>query len=88
MTLGIVITLICFALMAGYVGARIERKRSSSITKREATELRRDVEEIKLMFGEHWDTHKIIKYHIDRHAKEIDMIAAAAGFTRPEKLDG
>jgi hypothetical protein len=86
--MAITITLIVVALAAGFIGTVIERRRSSSITKREATQLRRDIEEMRFFFGEHWDTHKIIKYHIDKHTRDIDMIASAVGFKRANKLDG
>ena len=80
------IILIIVALAAGFAGARIERRRSSSITKREATELRRDLDEMRVIFNEHWDTHKIIKYDIEILDRNVAAIGQAVGMEQPRSL--
>jgi hypothetical protein len=81
-----VITLMVVALAAGYIGARIERRRSSSITKREATELRRDLDEMRVIFNEHWDVHKILKHQVESLGQNMAVIGEAVGMDRPHSL--
>jgi hypothetical protein len=77
--MAIAIMLMVVALASGYIGSRIERRRSSSITKREATELRRDFAELKLAHYEHFDAHKVIKYQIEGLATDIVTIGQQVG---------
>lgn len=77
--MAIAIVLVIVALAAGFAGARMERRRSSSITKREATNLRRDIAEVKFMFEDHYDTHKVLKYQVEGLAHDIIVIAGAVG---------
>ena len=84
--MAITITLMVVALAAGFIGARIERKRSSSITKREATELRRDIAEIKLVHTEHWEVHKIMKYQIETLGQNMAVIGEAVGMEQSRSL--
>jgi hypothetical protein len=67
------------ALIAGYAGAQWQKKRQSSITKREATELRRDIAEIKMAHNEHWEVHRVIKYQIEGLAQDILLIGQHVG---------
>lgn len=84
--MAVAITLIIVALAAGYIGARIERRRFSSITKREATELRHDFDEMRVIFNEHWNTHKIIKYDIEILGHDVAVIGQTIGLDQPRSL--
>jgi hypothetical protein len=74
------------ALIAGYAGAKWQKKRHSSITKREATELRRDIAEIKLAHNEHWEVHKIIKYQIEKLGQNVAVTDGAVGMEQAHPL--
>jgi hypothetical protein len=83
--MAITITLIVVALAAGYFGARMERKRSSEITKREATALRRKIAAIELKFNEHIDVHKTLKYHIETLNHSVGAIGQVVGMEQSDQ---
>jgi hypothetical protein len=87
------IILVIVAIAAGYLGAQWQKKRSSSITKREADELirsvrdlRQAIDEMRLIFNEHWDTHKIIKYDIEILDHNVAVIGQAVGMEQTSLL--
>jgi hypothetical protein len=80
------IIMAAIALIAGYAGAQWQKKRSSSITKREATELRRDLDEIRLIFNKHWDVHKVMKHQIETLGQNVAVIGQAVGMDESHPL--
>ena len=81
-----VITLMVVALAAGYIGARIERRRSSSITMREADRLINSVAEMRKVFDRHIEVHKIIKHDIEILDQNVAAIGRVVGMEQSRSL--
>lgn len=80
--MGIAIILIAIVLLAGYAGSRLERRRSSSITKRDADQLRLAISEMKVIFESHHDVHKVLKYNIEVLSRDVTTVATAIGLKK------
>ena len=81
-----VIILAAVAVLAGYAGAQWQKKQQGAITKREATELIKSVREMREIFDQHTEVHKIIKYDIEVLDRNVTAIGQAVGMKQPRSL--
>jgi hypothetical protein len=77
--MAVAITLIVVALFSGFIGHRIERSRSSLLTKSDARQLRRQVAQVEAIFEAHFDAHKVMVYNMEILARDVATIAKVIG---------
>jgi hypothetical protein len=78
------------ALAAGIMGAKWQKKQQSNITKREAIELRLQINELRKMsayvlnvYEDHQDVHKALNHHMEILAHNIAVTGQAVGLEQP-----
>jgi hypothetical protein len=74
------------ALIAGYAGAQWQKKRQGCVTKREADRLIKSVAEMREVFDEHMEVHRIMKYQIETLGQNMTVIGEAVGMEQPRHL--
>lgn len=70
------------ALIAGHAGATWQKKRQGCVTKMGVTELRRDLDEIRLIFNEDWDVHKTLKFQVETFNRSVEAFGQFVGMDR------